>query len=71
KSFLKESCIVSIRFAFIPGVYPLKKGNPKNLGITAIRRLFCHWSGKCTYSLVQFLYDFEPLILLLSRQLRA
>ncbi|OME94398.1 hypothetical protein BK124_22190 [Paenibacillus amylolyticus] len=27
--------------------FPLEEGNQKNLGITAIGRLFCHRSGKC------------------------
>ncbi|PAF31447.1 hypothetical protein CHI14_13110 [Paenibacillus sp. 7516] len=39
KSFLKESCIESINFAFIMG-FPLIERDRRNLGITAIERLF-------------------------------
>jgi hypothetical protein len=41
KSFLKESCIGSIHFAFIPGFLPCKRdeGNP---GVTAIQGFSDH-----------------------------
>lgn len=39
KSFLKESFIESIHFAFITG-FPLIEKDRRRLGITAIRRLF-------------------------------
>ncbi len=29
----------------ITGFFPFRKGNTKNLGITAIGRLLCHWSA--------------------------
>ncbi len=41
-SFLQESYIGSIRYHRI---FPLRKGNQKNLGITAMGRSFCHRSA--------------------------
>jgi len=48
-------------------IFPFGKENQKNLGVTAIGRLFCHWSGPCKIFSSTYIRPILKIIYLMVR----